>query len=79
MKLTKLVLELIGWVQIVFASTAIGAMIGGVFYYFMSSQEGNIIAITLIILGFILGIVWATRIWIRTGTVEWLSRIRRIT
>lgn len=79
MNLTKLILDIIGWAQIVFGSSVIGGLVGGLFYYFMSSPTGNTIAMACIIAGFVFGVIWATRIWIRTGTVEWLSRIRRIT
>ena len=77
MKFVRVILDLIGWLQIVVGSTIIGALIGGLFYYFLNSSTGNIIAISLMVLGFLVGVVWATRIWIKTGTVEWLSRIRR--
>ncbi len=79
MKLTRIILDLIGWFQIVIGSTIIGGLIGGIFYYFLPDAGGCIILISLVILAFLVGVIWATRIWRRDGTVDWLSKIRRIT
>ena len=42
------------------------------------NETGKIVAIIIVSIGFIIGAVWATRIWIRYGTIAWLSRITRI-
>jgi hypothetical protein len=78
MNFIRIVLDLIGWLQIVIGSTIIGVLVGGVFYYFLPDWIGIIIFISLISLAFVAGVVLATRIWIRKRTIEWLSKIKRI-
>ncbi|MBI1783483.1 MAG: hypothetical protein HYR66_19275 [Sphingobacteriales bacterium] len=78
MKATKIILEIIGWCQIAFGTTLLFALIAAALYFAYTSNTTAIIAIALIIAGFIVGVIWATRIWIKHGTIEWLSRIRRI-
>ncbi|RTL58482.1 MAG: hypothetical protein EKK37_09100 [Sphingobacteriales bacterium] len=78
MKGIKLILEIIGWCQIAFGTTLFFALIAAALYYAYTNDTTAMLAIAIIIAGFITGIVWATRIWIKHGTIEWLSRIRRI-
>lgn len=77
MKATKLILEIIGWCQIAFGTTLFFVLIAAALYYTYTNDTTAITAIVIIIAGFIVGVVWATRIWIKHGTMEWLSRIRR--
>lgn len=77
MRIVDFLLNLLGWFQIVIGITAVGFIVGAIVYYFNNS--GGIVAgIILMSIGFVTGVIWATKIWIRTGTVDWLSRIRRI-
>lgn len=78
MKATKIILEIIGWCQIAFGTTLFFALIAAVLYYAYANETTAIAAIVIIFTGFVIGSVWATRIWIKHGTIEWLSRIRRI-
>lgn len=77
MRIVDLILNVIGWLQIAVGCTVIAGLLWLLFYYFDHSfgfQYGRI----FVSIGFMIGAVWATIIWIRHGTVGWLSRIRRI-
>ena len=78
MKFFEILLEIFGWLQIVVSVTLGAGLIAFVTYLKWSNETGKIIAIIIISIGFILGAVWATRIWIKHGTIAWLSRIVRI-
>ena len=76
MKLIEIFLEVLGWLFITFGTTLGTGLIALVIY--SQTQTAKLISIALVIIGFIGGAVWATRIWIKYGTMNWLSRIRRI-
>jgi hypothetical protein len=78
MKLIKLFLEIMGWLQIALGTTLGFSLIAFRMYYCWPTQIIKTISIIIILIGFITGSVWATRIWKKYGTVEWLSGIRRI-
>jgi glucose uptake protein GlcU len=74
-KAIKILIEIIGWLAIAGGTTLGAALISFIFY----SKWGNeTIALAILIVGFIIGAIWATRISIKYGTMEWLSQIRRI-
>jgi glucose uptake protein GlcU len=74
-KAIKILIEIIGWLAIAGGTTLGAALISFIFY----SKWGNeTIALAILIVGFIIGAIWATRISIKYGTMEWLSGIRRI-
>lgn len=78
MKFFEILLEFFGWLQIVVGVTLGAGLFAILTYLEWSNETGKIIAIVVVSIGFILGAVWATRIWIKHGTIAWLSRIRRI-
>lgn len=78
MKLIEIILEIIGWFQIVSGVTLCAGLIAGIIYLKWNNGTGKVIAIIILSIGFLFGVVWATRIWKKHGTIEWLSRIRRI-
>jgi hypothetical protein len=78
MKISEIILEIIGWLQIVFATTIIAALIALPIYLKWSTRTGFVAAVSLVVIGFVAGSVWATIIWRKHGTVAWLSRIRKI-
>lgn len=77
MKILKLIPEIIGWLQIAFSPTLIAAIIGFAVYLKWSNSSGQTAAVIILVLGFITGAVWATRIWIKYGTTAWLSGLRK--
>jgi ABC-type multidrug transport system permease subunit len=78
MKLIEIILEIIGWFQIVSGVTLCAGLIAGVIYIKWSSNTGKVISIITLSIGFLAGVIWATRIWKKHGTVAWLSGIRGI-
>lgn len=78
MKLIKIIPEIIGWLQIAIGVTLLAGLIAFLTYLKWSNETGKIVAIIITSIGFIFGVIWATRIWKKYGTVAWLSRIRKI-
>jgi len=78
MKLIEIILEIIGWLQIVIGVTLVAALISFVTYVKWSNETGKMVAIIIISIGFISGVIWATQIWKKHGTIAWLSKIKRI-
>jgi ABC-type multidrug transport system permease subunit len=75
MKLFEIIFEIFGWIQIVVGVTLGAGLIAGIIYIKWSGETGKIIAIIVLSIGFLSGIIWATRIWTKHSTIEWLSRI----
>jgi hypothetical protein len=74
-KTIKILIEVVGWIAIAGGTTLAFGGIGFVVY----SKWGNkTAALGILIIGFISGALWATRISIRYGTMEWLSGTRKI-
>ena len=78
MKLIEIILEIIGWLQITLGVTLASGIIAFLIYLKWDNESGKTVSIILLSLGFIIGAIWATRIWKKHGTIAWLSRIRRI-
>lgn len=74
-KALKILIEIIGWITIAGGTTL---AFGGISFLVYSKWENEIVALIILIVGFIIGAIWATRISIKYGTMEWLSGIRRI-
>lgn len=74
-KAVKILIEIIGWITIVGGTTL---AFGGISFIVYSKWENEIVALAILIFGFVIGAIWATRISIKYGTMEWLSGIRRI-
>ena len=74
-KAIKILIEIIGWLAIAGGTTL---AFGGISLLVYSKWENEIVALSILIVGFIIGAIWATRISIKYGTMEWLSGIRRI-
>ena len=74
-KAIKILIEIIGWVTIAGGTTL---AFGGISFLVYLKWENETIALAILITGFIIGAIWATKISIKHGTLEWLSQIRRI-
>ena len=71
----ELFTESMGWLQIVASPSLIGIVTGFIVYLAMPDFSGAIIGISIAALGLIVGITWATRVWKRKGTIEYVSRL----
>jgi uncharacterized membrane protein HdeD (DUF308 family) len=68
-------MEIIGWLQIVASPLLIGLGIAAFLYFPNPTDTRFVFAIIVAVLGLIVGIVWANRIWKNKGTMWFLSRI----
>ena len=67
--------EILGWLRIVISPTLLGVIVGGIYYLTYPTQNGKIIGILISIVGLIIGIIWATRVFKKYGTIWFLSRL----
>ncbi len=74
-KIFNFLLELFGWLKIVASPLLISLIIGGIIYFPNPTQLNLIIAMAVIILGLLIGILWANKIWKTKGTISFLSQI----
>ena len=74
----KILLELIGWFQIIVGCFMASVLFGAAFCQIIPHAEQMTVLIIFSSIGLILGACWASYIWNKHGTIEWLSRIRRI-
>jgi uncharacterized protein YneF (UPF0154 family) len=74
-KILEFITELIGWLQIVLSPLLIGLAIGALIYYNKQDFVGLILGIIVTVISLITGIILATKIWKKKGTISFLSRI----
>ena len=65
MKLFELITEIFGWLQIVASPFLLGLGAGFIIYLLKPDDIGFIIAVSISLIGFVFGIILATRIWKR--------------
>jgi len=65
----------LGWLSIAACPAIIAGLISLVIY---AKWENITVAVAVLAIGFIIGAIWATKISIKYGAAEWISRIRRI-
>lgn len=69
-----MLLEILGWLKIVISPTLIGALIGGLLYLYYKNETGVYLGVSIAVLGLVVGVIWATNIWKKQGTMNFLSR-----
>lgn len=67
--------EIIGWIQIVASPFLTGLIIGALIYFPKPNRLTLIIAIVIATIGLTIGVIWATKIWRKKGTMHFMSRI----
>jgi hypothetical protein len=75
MRIIAFLIEAIGWLKIVASPLIIGSLIGGAIYLLWKNETAMVIGILFALAGAITGIIWATRIWRKYGTMHFLSRL----
>jgi len=74
-KIFELITELIGWLQIAASPLLIGLLIGSVVYFPNQTKTNLIIGICIALLGLVIGVILATKIFkSKNGTIWFLSR-----
>jgi hypothetical protein len=68
-------IEIVGWLEIVASPLFAGLIIGAVIYFSKPTILRLVIAVCMAAIGLIVGIVFATRIWKKQGTMHFVSRI----
>jgi hypothetical protein len=67
--------EIFGWVQIMLSPTLGGLALGGLFYLYRPDIIGIIGGTSIAIIGLVIGIIWATKVKKKYGTIWFVSRI----
>jgi multisubunit Na+/H+ antiporter MnhE subunit len=75
MKKLEWIASFIAWLEIVASPLIFGLIIGFIVHLKFPTLIGLIAGISIATLGLIIGIILATRIWKKRGTVEFMSRI----
>jgi FtsH-binding integral membrane protein len=75
MKVFLFLTEVIGWLQIVASPFITGLIIGAIVYVNKPDTTGLITGLVIAATGLVIGIIWATRVWRKHGTIGFLSRV----
>jgi hypothetical protein len=67
--------EIIGWLQIVASPLLLGLVLGAIIYFSSPSDGRLALGIFVALVGLIVGIIFATRVWKKQGTMHFVSRI----
>jgi ACR3 family arsenite efflux pump ArsB len=67
--------EVVGWLQIVASPTLVGALLGVVLNMSIPGKVSLFVGLLPVLLGLIIGIIWATRVWRKKGTSRYMSEI----
>ena len=74
-KVIAFLIEVVNWIRIVLSPALIGGIIGMLIYSSNENTNGLIIRGIFCVAGFVVGIVWATKVWRRKGTTQFFSCI----
>lgn len=67
--------EIVGWLRIAASPLFLGVIVGIIIYYFKPEKSGLLIGAFVVLFSLIIGIIWATKVWKKQGTNQFLSRI----
>lgn len=70
----RILIELINWLRIAISPLLIGVLFGGLVYLKMG-DDGFVPGLLITAIGGIVGVIWATKIWKKQGTTNFISRI----
>lgn len=75
MRIIEIFIEVFYWLRIM-ASPLLISIGFGILIYSFSPKSGSLyLAIGISFIGLIVGIVWATKVWKKTGTSNFMSRV----
>ena len=75
MKILEWLTSSIAWLQIVCSPLFFGVVPGLIVYGFYPTTTGLFLGIAIAVAGLTAGIIFATRIWKKRGTVDFISRV----
>ena len=67
--------EVVGWLQIVASISVLGGIFGGIIYLIIPNTIGFILGVIVASIGIVFSMFYATKIWKKRGTVNFISRI----
>lgn len=73
--LLEFITKALAWLQTAISPFVAGIIAGILIYSNKKDVYGLMIAIGIVIIGAITGVIWATRVWKRKGTVEYMSKL----
>lgn len=68
-------LEVVSWLQIAVSPLLIGMFFGGCIYYFIPTTLGLVLAAFIVIVGIVIGIVWAIKTTKKVGASTMMNRL----
>ena len=71
----SLITEIIAWLQIAASPFLISIAAGFIIYILRPGKLGFVIAISIAIVGLVIGITCAVKVWKKKGTVHFVSRV----
>ena len=74
-KIFDRIVEIIAWLQIVVSPLIISSLISAFIYFRNPNPINLVISIAIIIIGLIIGILWANKIWKTKGTSWYMSQV----
>lgn len=75
MKMLKWITSFFAWLQIVSSPLLFGVIAGFIIYRIYPGTTGLILGIIIAFSGLIAGVIFATRVWKKRGTVDFISRV----
>lgn len=75
MKIVDTILECIGCLQIAISPIIISILLAAAVYYYKQDRIGLILSIIILLAGIITGVIWATRIYRKRGTVNFMAKV----
>ena len=75
MKILEWLTAFFAWLQIVFSPLFFGVVIGLIVYGIYPTTAGLVLGIAIAVLGLTIGIIFATRVWKKRGTIDFISRV----
>lgn len=67
--------EVVGWLQIMVSPLLLALALGALIYYLNPGKITLVLAIGIVVLGLSIGIIWATKVWKKQGTINFMSSI----
>ena len=74
-RIFEIIIEFVGWIQIVLSSILLGIIFGFIVYCIFPTIFGMICGILILCIGIVAGIVLATKKHKTTGTIDFLSKV----
>ena len=75
MKVLEFLIDVFSWLKIVASPFLIAVIIAVIIYLNISGILGLILSVSILMVGVVVGVILATRIWKTLGTTTFLARI----